>query len=118
MLYRGSVIQAGLGALGAASVYAPSVLRAQNKPLVKIRYNEVVRSVLYAPAYVAITNGYFKDAGLDEPHAVRRASTGTRRATTSSVVNTSPKNDRILLSVVACSSSVKVALPSDTMTTR
>src|SRR5580700_2595057 len=65
MLHRRSVIQASLGALGAASVYAPSVLRAQNKPLVKIRYNEVVRSVLYAPAYVAITNGYFKDAGLD-----------------------------------------------------
>jgi NitT/TauT family transport system substrate-binding protein len=65
MLHRRSVIQAGLAALGAASVYAPSVLRAQNKPLVKIRYNEVVRSVLYAPAYVAITNGYFKEAGLD-----------------------------------------------------
>ena len=65
MLHRRSVIQAGFAALGAASVYAPSVLRAQNKPLVKIRYNEVVRSVLYAPAYVAITNGYFKEAGLD-----------------------------------------------------
>jgi hypothetical protein len=65
MLHRRSVIQTGLAALGAASVSAPSVLRAQNKALVKIRYNEVVRSVLYAPAYVAITNGYFKDAGLD-----------------------------------------------------
>jgi NitT/TauT family transport system substrate-binding protein len=38
---------------------------AQGKPPVKIRYNEVVRSVLYAPSYVAITKGYFKDAGLD-----------------------------------------------------
>ena len=31
----------------------------------KVRYSEVVRALLYAPAYVAITNGYFKDAGLD-----------------------------------------------------
>src|SRR4029077_11677948 len=32
---------------------------------VKIRYNEVVRSILYAPAYVAIAKGYFIEAGLD-----------------------------------------------------
>jgi NitT/TauT family transport system substrate-binding protein len=32
---------------------------------VKVRYNEVVRSLLYAPAYVAISKGHFKDAGLD-----------------------------------------------------
>lgn len=64
MLNRRSVIQAGLGALG-ASVAAPAIVRAQGKPLIKVRYNEVVRSVLYGPAYVAITNGYFKDAGLD-----------------------------------------------------
>lgn len=31
----------------------------------KIRYSEVIRSILYAPAYVALSNGYFKDAGLD-----------------------------------------------------
>ena len=65
MLHRRSVIQAGLAALGTLSAYAPGGLRAQNKPLVKVRYNEVVHSVLYAPAYVAMTNGYFKDAGLD-----------------------------------------------------
>jgi NitT/TauT family transport system substrate-binding protein len=39
--------------------------RAQPKPPVKIRYNEVVRSILYAPAYVAIAKGYFIEAGLD-----------------------------------------------------
>jgi NitT/TauT family transport system substrate-binding protein len=65
MLHRRSVIQAGLAALGAVSAYAPGGLRAQGKPLVKVRYNEVVHSVLYAPAYVAMTNDYFKDAGLD-----------------------------------------------------
>ena len=31
----------------------------------KVRYNEVVRSILYAPAYVAIAKGYFEEAGLD-----------------------------------------------------
>ena len=51
--------------LGSLTVSAPFGARAQGKPPVKIRYNEVVRSILYAPAYVAITNGYFKDAGLD-----------------------------------------------------
>jgi NitT/TauT family transport system substrate-binding protein len=37
---------------------------AQGSP-VKVRYEEVVRSVLYLPAYVALSQGYFKDAGLD-----------------------------------------------------
>ncbi len=31
----------------------------------KVRYEEVVRSVLYMPMYVALTKGYFKDEGLD-----------------------------------------------------
>src|SRR5262249_24056160 len=35
------------------------------KPPVKVRYNEVVRSILYAPAYVAIAKGWFTEAGLD-----------------------------------------------------
>lgn len=65
MLHRRSVLQAGLAALSAVSAHAPGAALAQGKPLVKIRYNEVVRSVLYAPAYAAMTNGYFKDAGLD-----------------------------------------------------
>jgi NitT/TauT family transport system substrate-binding protein len=32
---------------------------------VKVRYSEVVRSILYAPAYVAIAKGFFAEAGLD-----------------------------------------------------
>ena len=44
----------------------PAVVHAQAaKPLTKVRYAEVVRSLLYAPKYVAISKGYFKDAGLD-----------------------------------------------------
>jgi NitT/TauT family transport system substrate-binding protein len=65
MLHRRHVVRGGLAAFGAASVCGPLVALGQSKPLVKIRYNEVVRSVLYAPAYVAITKGYFKDAGFD-----------------------------------------------------
>ena len=37
---------------------------AQQTPT-KVRYEEVVRSVLYTPMYVALNQGYFKDAGLD-----------------------------------------------------
>jgi NitT/TauT family transport system substrate-binding protein len=65
MLNRRRVVQSGLAALGSLSVAAPVPLLAQGKPPVKVRYNEVVRSVLYAPAYVAISKGYFKDANLD-----------------------------------------------------
>lgn len=35
------------------------------KELLKIRLNEVTHSVFYAPQYVALSNGYFKDEGLD-----------------------------------------------------
>jgi NitT/TauT family transport system substrate-binding protein len=65
MLHRRFVVRGGLAALGTSSVYGPIAAFGQNKPTVKVRYNEVVRSVLYGPAYVAITKGYFKDAGLD-----------------------------------------------------
>lgn len=33
--------------------------------LIKIRVNEVTRSVFYAPQYVAIANGYFAEEGLE-----------------------------------------------------
>jgi NitT/TauT family transport system substrate-binding protein len=62
MLDRRRVVQGGLAA--ATLALGPRAL-AQPKPQVKIRYNEVVRSILYAPAYVAIAKGYFTEAGLD-----------------------------------------------------
>ena len=65
MLHRRFIVRGGLAVLGTSSVYGPTVAFGQNKPLVKVRYNEVVRSVLYAPAYAAVTKGYFKDAGID-----------------------------------------------------
>jgi NitT/TauT family transport system substrate-binding protein len=65
MLNRRRVVQGGLAAAGSLTLAAPFRVHAQAKPPIKIRYNEVVRSILYAPAYVAMTNGYFKDAGFE-----------------------------------------------------
>lgn len=36
-----------------------------NKDLTKVKLAEVTHSAFYAPLYVAIENGYFKDAGID-----------------------------------------------------
>ena len=48
------------------AVLATGPLQAQPaKPLIKVRYEEVVRSILYVPKYVALSQGFFKDAGLD-----------------------------------------------------
>src|SRR5215472_15882268 len=65
MLDRRRTFQLGLVTLGLLFVAAPLDAFAQAKPPVKVRYSEVVRSILYAPAYMALANGYFKDAGLD-----------------------------------------------------
>jgi NitT/TauT family transport system substrate-binding protein len=64
MLDRRRTLQGGLAALGSLAVAAPFGARAQRRP-VKVRYNEVVRSILYAPAYVAIVKGYFEEAGIE-----------------------------------------------------
>lgn len=43
---------------------APSSTNTTSK-VVKVRLNEVTRSVFYAPMYAAINNGYFKEQGLE-----------------------------------------------------
>lgn len=53
---------AAAGLIGLAS---DALAQAAAKAPVKVRYEEVVRSVLYVPMYVALNQGYFKDAGLD-----------------------------------------------------
>ena len=63
MLDRRRVLGGGLAAFGSLSVSSPAF--AQTKPPIKIRYNEVVHSILYTPAYVAMAKGYFTEAGLD-----------------------------------------------------
>ena len=50
-------------ALGLGLV-SPAAAQSASAP-VKVRYEEVVRSVLYAPAYVAMSQGFFREAGLD-----------------------------------------------------
>ena len=63
MLDRRRALQLGLA--GSLSLAASRRSRAQGKPPAKVRYNEVVRSILYAPAYVAINKGFFQEAGID-----------------------------------------------------
>lgn len=38
---------------------------AEGRPRVPVRYSEVVRSMFFAPAYVAMSRGFFRDAGLE-----------------------------------------------------
>jgi NitT/TauT family transport system substrate-binding protein len=64
MLDRRHVVGGGLAVAGSLALSRPRAF-AQAKPPVKIRYNEVVHSLLYAPAYVAMAKGYFTAAGLD-----------------------------------------------------
>ncbi len=66
MLNRRRALQAGFAILGSLPIAAPFVARAQKKPLVKVRYNEVVHSILYAPAYVAMAKGYFEEVGIEQ----------------------------------------------------
>lgn len=42
-----------------------SCKKAEQTKLEKVRLNEVVRSVFYAPMYVAINKGFFKEYGID-----------------------------------------------------
>jgi NitT/TauT family transport system substrate-binding protein len=65
MLDRRRALTGGLAAAALLPVAMPRRANAQRKPLTKVRYNEVVRSVLYVPTYVAISKRYFEEAGLD-----------------------------------------------------
>src|SRR5215470_15188803 len=63
MLNRRRALQIGLSTLVASATPLPAF--AQSKPRVKVRYSEVVHSLLYTPAYVALGKGFFDEAGLD-----------------------------------------------------
>jgi NitT/TauT family transport system substrate-binding protein len=64
MLDRRRVIRGGVAAASSLSLVAPFRALAV-QPATKVRYNEVVRSVLYVPAYVAIAKGYFEEQGIN-----------------------------------------------------
>src|SRR5215471_233048 len=63
MLNRRRTLQTGLATL--VSVAAPLSVLSQPKPHVKVRYNEIARTILFMPTYVAIAKGYFDEVGLD-----------------------------------------------------
>lgn len=73
MLNRRHVLQGGVAAVGAISTNLPLVSAAQPAP-VKIRYIEALRSILYAPAYIAIANGLFKEVGIEVTLAIGQGS--------------------------------------------
>ena len=47
------------------TVFAKKKDSPDDKTLTKVALNEVAHSIFYAPQYVAIEKGYFKDEGLD-----------------------------------------------------
>lgn len=49
--------------IGFVTIRKNSITTDDEKTLIKM--NEVTRSVFYAPQYVAINNGYFKDYGIE-----------------------------------------------------
>lgn len=48
-----------------ALLIAMSFTGCTSKELTKVRLNEVVRSIFYAPQYVAISKGFFKEQGIE-----------------------------------------------------
>jgi NitT/TauT family transport system substrate-binding protein len=63
MFDRRRLLQAA-AAIGSV-VLAPRAPSAEGKAAVTVRYSEVVHSILYTPAYVAMAKGLFADAGID-----------------------------------------------------
>ena len=52
-----------------------------NKELVKVNLNEVVRSIFYAPMYVAINEGFFEEEGIDIELSTGQGAEGTMAKT-------------------------------------
>lgn len=54
-------------AITSLSACSPKDTKKEDTPkvLTKVTLNEVAHSIFYAPMYVAIEEGYFKDAGID-----------------------------------------------------
>ena len=67
MLQRRHFLRTGLAAASALGGLGLMPLRARARTATPapVRYHEVVRSLFFAPAYVAMSRGYFREAGLD-----------------------------------------------------
>lgn len=60
-----SLVAIILIALAVFIVYNNAVRPAETTGLKTIQLNEVTRSVFYAPQYIAISNGFFEEEGLE-----------------------------------------------------
>jgi len=60
-----SIIVIILIALAVFTIYSNSTQDTETAELTTIQLNEVTRSVFYAPQYVAISNGFFEEEGLN-----------------------------------------------------
>src|SRR6478736_7858512 len=109
MLDRRRVIQSDLAA-GTFTLAAPRIARAQKKPLAKVRYNEVVRSVLYVPAYVAITNGYFEEQGIDQTLATAQGGDKSMAALLSNAADIALMGPEAAVYVLTSDSPTKVRI--------
>ena len=65
MKFTLKVFKASLTLILVISLVAVSFTGCNKQELTTIRLNEVVRSIFYAPQYVAINKGFFKDQGLE-----------------------------------------------------
>jgi NitT/TauT family transport system substrate-binding protein len=54
-----------LSALMILTIFSGCSKQEEPKQLVKIRLNEVVRSIFYAPMYAAINQGFFAEEGIE-----------------------------------------------------
>lgn len=63
--FMGVLLVCALSFSMAACKSSNATIKSDEKALTKVRLNEVVRSVFYAPMYVSINNGYFKEEGID-----------------------------------------------------
>jgi NitT/TauT family transport system substrate-binding protein len=70
-----------LSALMVITLFSGCGKQEENKELVKIRLNEVVRSIFYAPMYASINQGFFKEQGLDIELSTGQGADATCRKT-------------------------------------
>ncbi|GKU25456.1 ABC transporter substrate-binding protein [Clostridium folliculivorans] len=59
------VVALSVTAISCGKTQSTTPTSSGEKKLVKVKLNEVARSVFYAPMYAAINQGFFKEEGLD-----------------------------------------------------
>ena len=108
MIDRRHVIRGGVAAAASLTISAPYVARAQHKA--KVRYNEVVRSVLYVPAYVAIAKGYLEQQGIEQTMATAQGGDKSMAALLSNSADIALIGPETAIYVLTSDSPVKVRI--------